>query len=192
MSYTLLLDHCQTLPVYIKRNLVRDKALSLVNIPKVSVVKTDLDTQYCRGFYLSARNMNARLVQQHGTHVIALARSLNKCWERFVFVKELMHLFDDPEQATDSGAAFDALLGDFTGPRPPRWSPQMVSEQRCFWMALAVLCPEDERKALMVERANGKKTDYEIALRLMIPELYIQRLALPNYPDIVASLRNGA
>jgi len=104
MPYKDLYEYCQTLTPKISRNTIKNKALELSGVPSVRIVKTGLDTTICRGFYLSAKNNNHRLVQQLGSHVIVLARDgLNYCWERFVVVKELMHLFDDPISATDTG-----------------------------------------------------------------------------------------
>jgi hypothetical protein len=56
------------------------------------------------------------LVQQVGSDVIVTARGINYCWERFVFVKEFLHAFDDPRAAADNGDTFDTQLQDLSGP----------------------------------------------------------------------------
>ena len=76
------------------------------------------------------------------------ARGLSPVWERFIFIKELTHIFDDPTEATDSGDAFENLLSEFTQQTNDRWSPQMESEIDCFWMAANVMCPGESRKTL--------------------------------------------
>jgi len=188
VSYQALYAHCQTLTPHIHRNEIRDKAKALTGVASLAVMKTGLDVAFCRGFYLSARNTEHRLVIQHGGHVIILAREgLNRCWERFVFIKELMHLFDDPEEATDTGDQFEKLLAEFMAPGAAGRSPQMNSEIKCFWMALGVLCPEPNRLEFQAEREKGQIDDYSIALRLRIPEQYVPSLF---HPEFLAFMRS--
>lgn len=193
MAYADLYAYCQTLDPKIKRNALRDKVLEITGTPRLSVMKTDLDISACRGFYLSARNLENRIVQQHGCCVIVLARDgLNHCWERFVFVKELMHLFDDPKEATDSGEVFDEVLKDIL-PNTPSHTPQARSEYMCFWMALGALCPESLRREFAEERAAGRMDDYAIALRLRIPQNYVGMLFQPRYQTLLGPITpNGS
>lgn len=188
MSYKNLYDFCQALPIHINRNTVRDKALELTGIQRVRTFKADLDTKVTRGQYLSPRNTNHQFVIQAGGHVIVVARTLNRCWERFVYVKELMHLFDDLNQATDTGEAFEKLLRDFSGLSATDWSDQMRAEVNCFWRALAILCPEKFRLEFQAEREGGRLDDYAIALRLRIPELYVPQLFRADFLEIVGRL----
>lgn len=151
------------------------------------MIKTTLDTDRCRGFFLSAQNTDHPFVRQHGTTVIVLARSLNKCWERFVFVKELMHLFDGSIEMTDTGEAFERQLSElqFGG---PDLQPQTLSEFHCFWMALACLCPEHIRTKFAVDRDAGRIDDYAVALQLRIPQLYVPRLFEDRYDRMMERL----
>jgi hypothetical protein len=151
-------------------------------------VKTTLDPAICRGFYLAARNQSSRLVAQTGSRVIVTARGLNRCWERFVYIKELMHLFEDPLSATDNGDAFDELLGEFTGAASTTRSPQLESEIKCFWRALAALCPEELRKTFSQERSKNQIDDYSIALQLRIPEQYVPHLFIKDFEGVVQAV----
>jgi hypothetical protein len=188
MSYSDLYSFCQSLTPHAPRKVIYEKVLALTGANRVRHFKTSLDTSVCRGFYLSARNLNHPFVTQAGGRVVVTARTLNRCWERFVYIKELMHLFDDPDSATDTGAAFDELLGEFTGPGATVTSPQMNAEVGCFWRAIATLCPEETRKSLK-SQLQGNQTDYyAIALRLRIPEQYVPRLFDPNYEKIISPL----
>lgn len=190
MSYKDLFGFCQELHPHINRNVVRDETLKLTGTPSVRTAKTTLDINVCRGFYLSARNTDHQLVKQCGGHVIVLARELNYCWERFVFVKELMHLFDDPKEATDTGEKFERMLEEIgaDGTTPADWSPQMCSEVKCFWMALGVLCPEKNRAEYAAARENAEIDDYTIALQLRIPKLYVPVLFQDRYQTIIRLL----
>lgn len=181
MSYRQLYDFCQTQNPHIKRNLIRDKVREITGVTSISTVKTSMDTTLCRGFYLSANNTEHRLVQQCGGHVIVLARDLNRCWQRFVFTKELMHIFDDDSEKTNTPDSFEKVLVELTAYGAVNSSPQLKSEVKCFWMALGVLCPESVRKDFDRKRARGQCTDYDIALQLLIPELYVPALFDQNY-----------
>lgn len=191
MTYTKLFTFCQTQKVHVKRNTIKEETLNLVGKPKVSVMMTGVDLEITRGFFVSARNTDHPLVQKFGTDIIVLARGMNRCWTRFVMIKELMHIFDDPAEQTSTDAEFDTLMTDLTsGNTPGEWAPQMRSENRCHWMALALFCPEDERQDLLQKRDKKEITDYEIALRLRIPELYVRNLFRPNFTGIVQWLRD--
>ncbi|MFN0042447.1 MAG: hypothetical protein ACKVSF_04440, partial [Alphaproteobacteria bacterium] len=139
------------------------------------------------GFYLSARNNEHSLVRQFGGHLIVVARELNYCWDRFVYVKEMMHVFDDPTQALDSGDRLERLLEEIWSGNPDQ-SPEVKSEINCFFMALGALCPEKYRLEFAEAREKGQIDDYTIALRLRIPQLYVSRLFRPDYPVILQTL----
>ncbi len=154
---------------------------------QVKHIRTDLDVDVCRGFFLSAKNGDARLVQQVGGTVIATARGLNDCWERFVFVKELMHLFEDPDKATDTGTKFDTLLNEFAQPsRDP--SGPMQSEIECFWMAGSVLCPQNTRLDYRRKLEERLIDPMGIATDLKIPAMYVPRLFDPRYDKFLTEL----
>ncbi|MCB1782526.1 MAG: hypothetical protein KDI13_00885 [Alphaproteobacteria bacterium] len=186
MSYKDFYDHCQTLTPKVRRNDLMAKALEINGIPKIQTRKTDLNTKVCRGFYLSARNIEHPFVKQHGCHLIVLPREgLNVCEERFVWVKELMHVFDDPKEATDTGENFERVLNELQ-PGAMERSLQTMSEIRSFWMALAALCPESARIQFEKDRSAGHVNDYGIALKLRIPKQYVPLL----FGDRFINIRN--
>lgn len=106
-----------------------------------------LDTSSCRGLYLSARNTDHPFARQNGGHVIITARELSPLWERLIFIKEPMYIFDDPSEATDTDDAFEKLLSEFSAQSAEKWSPQMEAEIDCFWMVSALMCQPDARLA---------------------------------------------
>jgi hypothetical protein len=141
---------------------VRDLVLTDVGVQSVRVIQTSLDIQKCRDFYLPAGNPN-HPVCQVGTHLIALACGMNRCWTRFVMIKELMHFLDRRDEATDTGAAFELSLSQLTGPGSPNMSKQTVAEIRAFHEALGVLCPEPIR--LQMQQASRLATSLITKLR---------------------------
>lgn len=186
-----LYDYCQTLPVppKVSRNAIQAMAQELTG-KKVSILKLDLDTNVSRGFFLSAGNLESALVRQaRGNCVIALARGMNACWDRFVQVKELMHLFDADDEMTSTGEMFQSLLSELEVSFPkPEQSKQRASETKCIGMALACFCPEATRLQY-VEAYEKKHIDHEgIALQLRIPKQLIPSLLSPNFARVVVSL----
>lgn len=188
-KFKVLYDYCQTLEPKISRRDLEIKTLEITGVEKIKVVKTTLDISVCRGFFVSAKNTENRFVQMLGCDVIVLARGQKYCWDRFVYTKELMHLFDNDDEPTDSEDKFEKLLTDLEVPSAINAaSKQVISEYNGFWMALACLCPEVNR--LEFESLRDKKhiDDYSIALKLRIPEQYVPLLFQPRYKKIVDAL----
>lgn len=188
MPYSELYDYAQTLSVPVSRNLLRDKAILLAGVPRVAHARAGMDLDVTRGLWLTPTNTDHHLVKQFGTHVIVTGRDLNKCWERMVYVKELMHLFDDDTGKASSVADFDSLLAEFASQGPIERSPQMTSEIVALWRALAILCPERLRLEFAAERAAVKVDDYEIALRLRIPQYHVPRLFSPTFERMLETV----
>ncbi|MFT6474227.1 MAG: hypothetical protein ACJAUS_001943 [Qipengyuania sp.] len=186
MSFATLYDYCQSLPLPISRKLIKAKVCDLTR-KEVTHIRTELDTEITRGFYLDGRNEDHKIVEQLGSSVVATARGLNRCWERFILVKEMMHMFGSENEAADDGDKFETLLAELTNPAGST-SPATRSEYLCFWMALAALCPEEKRLEYQQERDDSEIDDFTIASQLRIPEMYVPRLFEPRYRGIVDTL----
>jgi hypothetical protein len=184
MSYRELYEFCQALTVPVSRNEIKAKVLALTRCDRVRVFRSTLDVNLVCGYYLSARNNNHRFVQQAGCCVIVVARDLNYCWERFVTLKELMHLFDDPLESTNSPIELEAVLADFGN--ATEQSPQTRSEWRCFWMAMGCMCPEELRVELQRKHASGAMTALQVAEQLKMPEKYVSALFSAKYKEMIA------
>lgn len=181
-------DYCQTLTPKIKRNHIIKKIKEVSGKEKLRVLKTTLDTKVTRGFFLSASNTEHPFVKENGFDVIVLARGLNECWERFVNVKEAMHLLDSDEDNTDTPEKLEQLLNDLSAP-PPEISNLGISDHMGVWMALACFCPEKNRQEFIHLRGENKIDNYGVALKLKIPELYVPMLFMPRYPDLIKAIR---
>jgi len=188
-AYKELYKYCQELNPKVSTNVIRLKVLEITNAANVKTVKDSLDSQKLRGYFLSASNTESWLVSKYGCNVVVLARGMNECWDRFIFTKELMHLFDDQSEQTSSHEQFKALLNEFEARDPSKEnSPQFKSDMRGFWMALACLCPEKSRLDFIDQFNKGHIDHYGIALKLKIPEQHVRQLFRPNYLEIITSL----
>jgi hypothetical protein len=189
MPYRDLYAYAQELEPVVSRNAIRDKIIELTGATGFRCFCDHaLDPEELCGYYVSPGNPDHPFARQAGgKHVIAFAKGLNKCWERFVVVKEMMHLFDGPLEKTNTEDDLDSIFAgmldpDFDG----RISPQCMSEFKCFWMALGVLCPERIRAELQQKRDAGTMTELEIATYLKIPEAYVGRLFHPGFKALMA------
>lgn len=187
MSYKQLFEFAQNQDTYVSRKVLLPEVKRLSGLNVIKTVKTGADTKVFRGLWLTPQNTEHPFVRQLGCHIILLARDLNYCWERFVYVKELMHVFDEENEKTNTPELFEALIDEFgaAGVTP---SAQMLSEFASFWRALGVLCPENQREQFERERRELKIDDYEIALRLRIPQQYVPRLFEPRFKVWIAKL----
>lgn len=188
MSYRALYEFAQTVAAYqpqkqyVSRNALRDKCIELAGIPKLVHIRTGMNQGIARGVFLTPQNTDHPLVQQNGCHIVVTERELNQCWERFVYVKELTHLFDNPDARTASADQLDVLLGEFASlGELDTSSPQLDSERRAVWRALALFCSEERRRAFAAERRAVKIDDYGIALRLKIPKIHVPKLFSRTY-----------
>lgn len=193
MSYAALYEFVQTqneLPI--RRKAFLDKVAELTGVPAAKVIMSGLEHRSALGYFVSPNNQDHPFIKQTGGDrpVIVVARGLNRCWQRFVMLKELMHCFDTGLQLVGSGQDFSALLEEFVVPLPDR-SMAMESEVRGFWMALSLFCPEARRQELLRLRDQQAMSDLDIATEIRLPEAYIPNLFDPNYKAIVTSLMVG-
>lgn len=187
MSYRDLYEFCQTLEPRISRRAIIPKICEITRKPKPRIIVDGISPEVTRGYFISPENADhpfAKFANGPGGSVIVVARGMNYCWTRFVTVKELMHHFDEPLQLVGTAEEFESLVSEFVAPSLDK-SDAMRSESLAFWMALAILCPEPHRQALMSERSRGNLTDAEVAERLKVPLQYVPRLFDPNFKRFV-------
>lgn len=188
-KFKYLYEYCQTLTPKVSRELILPKIHEITGVENVRTIKSGLDITVTRGYFLSAQNKENHLVRQFGCNLIVLARDQNKCWERFVNTKEMMHLFDEDGEPTSTPEELEKLLTDFEMPSATEApSHQTISERKGFWMALACLCPEKSRIEFKSLRDKGHIDNYGIALQLRIPEQYVPLLFQSRYRMIVDAL----
>lgn len=182
-EFNQLYYHCQNLEPKVKRNNVINKIVEITGSEKIQTIMVVLDTAVLRGFFLSASNEEHPLVKKVGRNVIVLAKDMNECWDRFINVKEAMHLMDDDDEVTDSIQKFETLLdewGDWSSAElEPK--PQKTSDVIAMWMALTCLCPEKNRQEFKKLLDKKQIDHYGIALKLKIPQFFVPVLFRSEY-----------
>lgn len=149
----------------------------------VDVFPVELDAKVSLGHVIIRDTKEDRYDEEGGLHAsVRFDRELNTCWARFVCCKEMMHLFDDEAERTDSREKFEKLLREIEA-SPLEGSAALESEYKAEWMALLILCPKPERdryKAMFEENAIGP---YDIALHFRIPVRFVGRLLSEFYDN---------
>lgn len=185
-----LYNYCQTLEPVISRKILRLKVKEIKGTTP-QCIKTSMDQNTSRGFFVTADNTNspfAQVAQSYGNNVIVLARDLNKCWERFVYTKELMHVFDDRNESVNTPKKFEELLNSFEVLTNDQ--DYINSEVVAFWRALSCLCPEKNRQEFIESYNKGHIDFYGIALRLRIPAQYVPSLFHERFLERAKAIRN--
>lgn len=119
-------------------------------------------------------------------------KTLNRCWTRFVCCKELMHVFDKPEERVDTREKFFRLMSELESLRLKEdMSPMFYSELEAQWMAIILLCPPRLRNVYKPLFENKSMSAYNIALKLKIPEAAIRNTMNDYYDQAMARLLEG-
>lgn len=157
----------------------------------VEVVKTQLAREFLLGYYISGRNEDCLFIgTTPGASVVVLSSELNECWARFVELKELLHLLDDPWHSTNSAAELEDLILNMT-PGQKNMNNQVRSEYACMWVAIALMCREEDRIEFARLREAGQISDYEIALQLKMPERFVPALFSKDFKEITGGIIDG-
>ena len=124
---------------------------------------------------------------------VRIHRGLNTCWARFVACKEMMHLFDGPDEAVSDRDRFFTLMDEIDAPPPPTdQSPMLSSEYFAEWMALLLLCPKPLRDQYRQMRVAEEISQYDVAWRFRIPQLVVRSLMSERYDRVYRTLVEDA
>lgn len=189
MSYSDLYQFRQTLGNYVKHPVILKAAQRCSGKRAFMGCDPKLKIADARSYYIALDDPKHEKYSFAGEqNMIFFSGENNKCWKRFVVVKEAMHLFDDSFGSTSSDEEFEALLNEWSVQAPEGRSPAMKSEIRAFWMALGLCCPESDRVEYQKRLKRGEMTELEIAQELKMPEQYIPSLLGVSYKKIIDHL----
>lgn len=116
---------------------------------------------------------------------ILYASTLNPCWRNFVCTKEMMHIFDTKISATSTSESIGSLTANLTDPML-RLNPsfEATADNNAQLKALAVLAPSGAVDALRPSFEENRRSVYDIAKILMIPQFYIPLLFSKEFAAI--------
>jgi len=151
-----------------------------------------LDATSVRGFYIEGpMGPPVPLADREALIVLARAMCLGPTgdyWRRYVYSKELMHVFDTPEEKADTPAKFDLQIEKFSDPSKAM-SPQYRAEIKAQWRALMVLCPEGRRLEFKRQLAANETSPAVVGAALRIPSGYVSELVRDDFEAITIPLR---
>lgn len=105
---------------------------------------------------------------------IILATGLTREEERFVAIKELMHCYFGPDGggifATNTEINFENHMNEFFGNSAAIGSHQVKAEKQALWMAMSVLCTEQQRRDYRHDVHKNDKAIAAVASDLRVPE----------------------
>lgn len=104
---------------------------------------------------------------------------------RFALTKELMHVFDTPDEVVDTREKFKILIHEIqNSPLPQDASLMYQSDLMTRWMAILVLCPKRFRDMHLDDYRAGRLADFDIAEMFKIPEWTV-KWVMDDYYDVV-------
>lgn len=125
-------------------------------------------------------------------YTIFIAAGLSREWERFVALKELMHLYFGPngggEYRTDNAVVLENHINEMFEQSADISSHQVEAEKLARWMAISVLTPgttrKEYQKSLLAEELSVK----DIADELHIPVNIAKALLSRQYDMEISNL----
>lgn len=160
---------------------IRDKIIDDGFAVEITIDAVELDAEVSLGHVVVQDKREERWDDEERLHAsIRFHRKQNRCWARFVCCKEMMHVFDGPDEIVDTKEKFIKLLEEIEA-KPLEQSAIFGSEYRAEWMALLVLCPKTERDKFK-ERLNSEEISrYDVAWHFRIPEDFVAALMSEHY-----------
>lgn len=193
MSFPKLYAAVQDQKGAVSTRWLKNQAIALSEITAIKEQWSGvLDDAAIRGFYIEGP-LNGPVPLTDTESLIVLSRAMCKGplgdhWRRFVYAKELMHVFDTPEEKADTPAKFDLQIEKFGDPSKVT-SPQYRAEEKAFWRALMVLCPEGRRLEFKAQLIADEISPAVVGAGLRIPQGYISQLMRDDFEEITVSLK---
>lgn len=158
-------------------------------ITEIQVHRVAIDADIVLGYVKFIDRCEGRHEDADTLCSIRVQEDLDSDHQRFVATKELMHAFDEPDEKVDDAAKFLTLMKEFEqSTLREDVSPMLSSEWDAEWMALVILCPKPLRDIAKAEYEADPSAAYEIALKIGVPETYIDALASDYYDRALSTL----
>jgi hypothetical protein len=134
------------------------------------------------GFMPNARDCN---------YSIFIAANLTREMERFVIIKELMHLYFGPDGggcATDTQFVLQNHIQEMFGSSAEIKSMEYTAEKQAFWMAISVITTEIDRLNFKDKLEAGELSINDVAAKLRIPQHTASALLSSQFDHEISNL----
>lgn len=184
MSYSKLVAHFRDREEFpIKIDEITDWLVRHGYQDEISFYAADMDTKILRG--IMTRHVSRPGVYADPKFIVEIKypKSANKCWERMICCKELIHLFDTPTEKTHTAQQIANLTLNLTSPISPSldFGPDFIVEHMAVTKALLLLAPIEIVEEIRQQYESGSKKPYDVALFFRIPETFVPMLFSPFY-----------
>jgi len=189
MSFRQLYEAVQSQTGRISTKWLKQKAIEFSTITAVKEQWSSvIDDTNLRGFYIEGP-MGPPVPLQPNEALIVLSRAmvtgqLGPHYRRFVYTKELMHVFDQEHEKADNPETLDRQIEKFSDPTA-EMSHQYRAETKAVWRALAVLCQEDQRQDYKRQLEANQVSLEVIASGLHLPPAYVRNLFRDGYEQFL-------
>ncbi len=193
MSFKQLYEAAQKINGRVSTRALKTLAIEHSDIVSVREMWSGaMDHEFVRGFYMEGPASKPIPVPSNGC-LIGLSRSMctapdGEYWRRFVYTKELMHVFDTEDEKASDEASFDKQVSEFSDPTEES-TPQFRAENKAVYRALMVLCQEARRKQLRDQFIKDQIIEV-ISVSLEIPPKFAHLMMQDDFEIIAAHLLN--
>jgi len=159
---------------------LRGKAIEFSGIEKVKEQWSGVvDAASIRGFYIEGP-LGPPVPLKAKEALIVLARDVctgphGDYHRRFIYTKELMHVFDTEDEKASNKDQFDKQIQRLKDPSADV-TPQYRAELKAFWRALGVLCTEAKRREYKTLLQKDKASWDVVAVSLGLPMNAVRNL----------------
>ena len=196
MPYNSLYNRRQSEDKYLPRSWYISDAKSLQWVADIKIkTDTNLRQEAVRGL------IYRRCVEMSGgvprfNYTIIVPEGLPEEAERFIVIKELMHCYFGPSPENEKyetnnsfvfGTHVQKIFGDSALDRD---SPHVRAESMALWMALGVICTEQQRLAYQIAIDTKDSTLEKIAIELKIPRKQVYNLTSNQYDNEISAILN--
>jgi hypothetical protein len=159
------------------------------NVDDVELYPVDIDAEISFGHIKFRTYVPVPYAAIKTVASIRFDKKRNRCWRRLIVCKELMHVFDSSDEIVDTEIKFKKLMSEFDSPPlSADSSPMYQSELRAQWMAISCLVPARLKQFYTEKLLTGAMSDYEIALKLKIPQDFVPSFVNPYYDVVLKKL----
>ena len=184
-------DSVEVLPVEIEE--IRAAIISLgVQDRIILYPDSKMDSTRLRGFFYRYRDRSVVYGDPENITLIAFSSSETPAWQRIICCKEMVHIFDDDDERTNTLAELDGLIK-----RLP-WSQSSdeisifdvmaTKDHLALYQAIPLLFPLAAREKALRAIASGSRTFEQIVEESCLPSELVRLVLTDEWPKLSAKL----
>lgn len=168
---------------------VRDLIVTSGLQEKIIFCRDDkMDTDKLRGVFCQYIERCSVYGEPERTTLIVYSGNMPLDWQRMVCCKELVHVFDQKEEMTDTIQELDGLLSRILAPMSEdefNISDIMATKDRlALYQAIPLLLP----LAKIKKSKHEGRSSYELAREVCVPERLVSLAMQEDWPNLISSL----